>query len=471
MKCPNCQKNFTKGSKCPHCMVDTILYMGIVRLSDKLYNKALERLNASDFSHGIELLTKSITINKNHVPARNLLGLALFEVGHVGEALKHWIISQGLLSEENPAAKYIESVNKSSRQLEKLNDAVGMYNQALGHIKQKSDDLAIIQLKKAIDINPRFVDALNLLTLCYLIQSDKDRALTMADRALAVDAFNPVTLNYYAAISPGRKPFRNTAPKPNLRNAPPQTKGLYKSIGLEEKKQTNFHIAEILTFIIGVICAGAVFFFMLMPAMDDRHERELSRAQQELIDAELAYASLQQQHENDLDNLQLEMAGLVEARVLVEADLEAQQRVNHVNQAYWFFLDDDLRRAVDMLDDFDRHGLPHDVLERLETVLESSYPRLGLSYYNSGLDAFRANDFHMALVYLDDAHRFLDEEATQWNRLLFMLGRVHYLDGRHDTAYDFLTQLRDRAAPNFPNFTGTERTAIGNMISAVEAGR
>jgi cytochrome c-type biogenesis protein CcmH/NrfG len=443
--------------------------MGTVRLSDKLHNQGLERLKNGDFFHGIEALTKSISINKNNVPSRNLLGLALFEMGHVGEALKHWIISKSMLNEENPAEKYIESANKNARQLERLNDAVGMYNQALGHIKQKSDDLAIIQLKKAVEINPRFVDALNLLTLCYLIQNDRERALSTAERVLGVDINNPVALNYYSIINPGKTRSLRNAVKPKS----PQSvsKGPYKSIELEEKKQRNFHFAELLTFLIGVACTAAACYFLLIPALDSARETERQDAAQALAETQADYRQQLNQAETEKAELNQEISRLGDNKQEISGDLAEQLRINDVNRAYFLYINDELRAAVDLLDGFDSYGLPHDIRQRIVEIHEGAYPRLGLEYYNLGLAAFNApRDSYMALVHLENAHRFLSDEATQYNRLLFMLGVLYYDDeqNRMEEAYAVLSALRERA-PNLPHpFTGAERTLFNRMLNSLE---
>lgn len=470
MKCPNCQKKFKTGVKCSHCNVDTVLYMGTMRLSDKLYNRGLERLKVGDFFHGTDALTKSITINKNNVPSRNLLGLALFEVGHIGEALKHWVISQSMLKNDNPATKYIESANENARQLERLNNAVAMYNQALAYIKQKSDDLAIIQLKKAIEINPHFVDALNLLTLCYLIQNDRERAIAVAERVLACDVFNPVALKYYAILNPGKKPTRTPIKvKKEVPKAP------YKAIGLEEKKPLDFHFAELFTFVIGVVITVAACYFLLIPAINRSHLSEIQLEKHAHADTRAEFQQQLNQAENEKNEMEQEILRLGEEIHSVNENLSVQQRINEVNRAYFLYLEETpqvLRDAVNRLEGLDRTHLPPDIQSRIDVILESAYPRLGLNYYNLGLAAFNApRDLHLAHRHLNDAYRFLNENATQWNRLLFMLATLHYADNNIDEAYCFLTQLRDRAAPNFPNFTGTERTAIAGMTSRIEAQR
>ena len=177
MVCPNCKTKYTQGHLCPNCKMDSVLYAGTLRISDALYNKGLIKAKAADLSGALECLAKSIEFNKNNIQARNLLGLVQHEVGHVGDALKHWVISCSLQRDNNPAKYYIDEAQKSGRSLERLNDAVQMYNQALDDLKQNSDDMAIIKLRKSVEINPKFIDAHNLLCYCYLVQRESDHDL------------------------------------------------------------------------------------------------------------------------------------------------------------------------------------------------------------------------------------------------------------------------------------------------------
>jgi len=50
--------------------------------------------------------------------------------------------------------------------------SIEYYNEALEKIKIGSEDIAIIELKKAISINPDFYEAVNLLGLCYCLIND-----------------------------------------------------------------------------------------------------------------------------------------------------------------------------------------------------------------------------------------------------------------------------------------------------------
>jgi len=448
--------------------VDVVIYAGISRLSNRLYNQGLERLKNADLTYGIESLRKSINVNKNNIPARNLLGLALHEIGHVGEALKHWVISTSLLKEENPAQGYIDKVNKNARNLEKLNDAVDMFNKAFGHIKQKSDDLAIIQLKKSVELSPRFIDAWNLLTLCYLIQGDKDRAQAAVEKVLTLDAQNPTALNYYNVLNPGRaKPgFRPAAPSKKTQTQPSLNTASYKSISMQEQKSKNFHIAEILFFIIGAGLCYAVMHFLMMPAFQQEHERDLARVSQQIEEAESAHEEIAAALNEEMEELHQQINDLTATVVVRDNHADLLDRIIRVHQAYWLFTEGQFQDSVDMLENINTVGLPFDVTRRIEDIREGSYPVIGLAHYNTGNTAFLANprDVYLARASLEQAFYFMNDSATQWNELLFMLGSIYYDDGRLEDAHELLYDLRTRAPNHRPQTTQNLLNSINTQL-------
>jgi len=462
MLCPDCKNTFDHGNNCPHCHLDLVLYGRVLHLSEKLYNQGLERLHASDLTHGIEALTRAVAIDKNNVTARNLLGLALFEVGYIGEALKHWVISSSIQETDNPAESYLEVSNKSSRALEKLNDAIVMYNQALSHIKQKSDDLAIIQLKKAIENNPRFVDALNLLALCYLIQNDKERAMGAVERALSVDAQNPVSLGYFNLINPKGKVTRQPIQTKRMSRAVEVTSP-YRTVGIQDKKHSNFHIAEILAFVIGGVSVFAIGYFLLFPNFEQQHADEIAALNQ-------AAAVVEATHNEEIVSIQGEMDDL-EATITaqdirisqLETAAELQDRVKQVHFAYWQYQNGQLHEAIHILDNLNTSGMSLDIRNRIELIREGSYPQLATFYVNEGREAFNANDFYKALVDLEMAARFIGDEMNNQRRdFMYMLGTIYYNEGRMEKALELLLVLQE-------NFSQHRRQAVLGMINRIEA--
>ena len=186
MKCPNCGSNVPSGCHCPVCGVDTFVFKKARNASIRLYNAALQSAKEQDLSGAATLLEQSLIFDKNHYQARNLLGLIYLETGRIADALKHWIISTSLVSENNPATSYIEYLQKNAREMEQYNDAIRLYNQALYYLHQGSDDLAIIQLKKCLDLNPNLLDGYNLMTLCCLMEHNEKRAQHFPEPVLFV---------------------------------------------------------------------------------------------------------------------------------------------------------------------------------------------------------------------------------------------------------------------------------------------
>ena len=382
--------------------MDTVLYTGVVRLSNVLYNKGLACAKLSNLSAATEYLNKSVSVNKANTQARNLLGLIQYEIGYVGEALKNWVISCGLQKEDNLASKYIEAFQKNSRALERLNDSISLYNQALQDVWQNSDDMAGIKLKQALELNPRFIDALNLLTLCYLKQKDTNRAKDTIKRVLAIDINNSTALSYYHHIDPsaplGTVALRGNINRKNVAAAPTEQSIMptYKKVNLSERGNKNFHLAGILSFVVGAICTVGVMYILVFPALDRVRSNQIEDAQAQLTLATHAHDTLLEEKEQEISTL-LERIDTYSVTVQNWADqYDNLERTFQILNAFELFRDNRLREAVDALGAIEADDLAPDIAERANEIRETAYPQLGLQYYNEGLSLYHARDFENA---------------------------------------------------------------------------
>lgn len=107
MKCFNCGCELSEKDFCTGCGADVGLYKKIMHISNRYYNDGLEKANVRDLSGAIVSLRQSLKFNKNHIEARNLLGLVYFEMGEVVAALSEWVISKNLRAKKNLADDYI----------------------------------------------------------------------------------------------------------------------------------------------------------------------------------------------------------------------------------------------------------------------------------------------------------------------------------------------------------------------------
>jgi len=235
---------------------------------------------------------------------------------------------------------------------------------------------------------------------------------------------------------------------------------------MQEKKSTNFHIAEILSFIIGVVSAAAIVYFLLIPAFERDHEAEIGRVRQEITEAQTVHEENINEVTAAMEVLEQQISDLNNVITTRDAGIERQDRIIRVHQAYWHFSNDQMQEAVDIIDILERtDDLPFDIERRIEDIREGAYPVLGLSHYNTGLAAFNANprDTYLARVNLELAFRFMDAYANQYNELLFMLGTLNYDDERFEEAEALLYALRERAPNHRPQMTTNMLNSIADQ--------
>ena len=136
--------------------------------SNYWYNDGLAKAQVRDMSGAITSLKKSLQYNRANLAARNLLGLVYYGRGDVIEALVEWILSKNFQPKDNIASYFISKVQETPGELEEINQAVKRYNQSLEYARQGGEDLAIIQLKKAVAAHSTYVKAYQLLALLYI---------------------------------------------------------------------------------------------------------------------------------------------------------------------------------------------------------------------------------------------------------------------------------------------------------------
>lgn len=279
MKCPICKTEVQNGHICPKCNENAYVLNKIFNISVRLYNEALQRANKKDFSNAICLVEKSLYFNKNNYQARNLLGLLYYQTGRLGDAVKQWILSSNInQNKNNRAFYYINIFKKDIRNFEKLDDAVRLYNQAIIYLKNRNDDLAVIRLKKALDINPNFIDAMNLLAFCYIIQRKYKKSLKILHSVLLLDVNNKMALRYIEEIESKRK--KN---KEEVLSEEYTYNGMVKTVDEDEEyskvksKSNNNGVVVFLSFIFGILLCGLSIYFLIIP---DYVERQVAQIEQ-----------------------------------------------------------------------------------------------------------------------------------------------------------------------------------------------
>jgi tetratricopeptide (TPR) repeat protein len=460
-----------RGSLCTNCGTDYVLNKKLSKLSDSLYNKGLAEAKAGCLSRAVESLSKSVTYNKRNIVAQNLLGVVLFECGRVTEALKHWIISSSLLKRNNAAQAYIDRVQQNTDTFERYAQAIEHYNNALSYLKQRNEDMALIQVKKAIDLNPFFIDALNLMSLCFLVSKDKEQAAVSVERVLALDVNNPIALNYYKILNPAKgrqepyrrenRPSQSAKPEPVVTASP----FLYAKA---KPKFSMFHLASVLLFFVGVICTFAYFSVVVIPPMVEgiQNENTALKADVEKLTGDNQTLqdnldSASSDYSSEIDNLKAENADL-KAGMLVE------QNVQNVNTASIRMNSGDLEAAAELLYTVDEDLLPsgtRGVREMYDSmVLTEVYPPVASDLYGRGVAQYNLNEYTEAKRLFEKANQFSAAGSSTKPGIIYYLGLTAQALGENEAAIAYFSDIVE----NYPDFTNVNNAS--NLLAELTQG-
>ena len=188
MLCYQCGGTLGAGKYCLRCGADVQNYRKIARVANRYYNQGLARAQVRDLSGAAESLKYCLTIDKRNIPARNLLGLVLYEMGETIDALSEWVVSTNYLPHDNLAEKYVTALQNDRTEMDTASTAIHKFNVALDHAKQGSTDLAMIQLQWVLDKHPKMVKAHELMALLLIWEGENGKAKKELDAALKIDS-------------------------------------------------------------------------------------------------------------------------------------------------------------------------------------------------------------------------------------------------------------------------------------------
>ena len=472
MDCPRCGGRLTRSESfepvCQFCGVNMPLYSKSRAMSNGHYDKGLDMAKLHNLTTAIDELKSALQINKKNIPARNLLGLCYYAVGRIGEALREWVISANYGTDDNLAKEYLVHFQDDIPLLEKYSDALYNYNEALQFMRDNSEDLAAIRLKRAVEINPNFVDALNLLTLFHLKAGDRHRAGIMAERVLTIDAGNPFARRYYREIFQKKVPPVKRLKVQTEEIAHNTVNPQSKSAGQKSERQNPFHaqtqrpapkaspISGLLLFVAGL---GVMFLFMyvlMLPSFLEDSVAESVALSAELSARQTAHAEQISELEETIANLDAELDEYRQITVLQEDQNRNLQNQNSVNTAYAYLSQDLPHAALNLLENVDATRLTADVLSIYNHVRQTATPIVEQSYLQLGEMQFNAGEYAQSRESLERSARLATEESTVAHYVLYLLGRV----AEEQLDYSLARTYYEMIINDFP---GTNRVNAANI--------
>lgn len=437
MNCPRCGMPVTmQMNRCSQCGQPVHVYLRIIKISNSLYNIGLDRARVRDLSGAVDALNKSLKYNKNNINARNLLGLVYYEMGETVMALTEWILSKNICPEENEANYYIESIQSNPARLDSVNQTIKKYNAALAAAKQGSDDMAIIQLKKVVSLNPNFIRAQQLLALLYINIDDKAAALKCLNAIKSIDINNTTTIRYLKELgvdqtapvkeNSTRKVFTGDA------NVEVKPVGTYK-----DEKPRAFPFINVM---IGVIIGLFVGIVLIAPTINSNKSEadsaEVAKYGETLAAKESEISSLKYQNENLTVQVQELEKQLKEANE--DDSLSTAEIYDTIISAYKQYVDGDKAGALAAITGLDMSGIDSAAATEVVGIIQSEDVKVASAQtFEKGRTAYNAGKYDEAKEFLQNA---LDLDPENYDALYFM-GRLYHKQGDKEKAVEYYKKV------------------------------
>ena len=460
MECYNCGFPLSELGYCTSCGADVRKYKKIMYTANRLYNDGLDRASVRDLSGAIKSLRGALRCNKNHVDARNLLGLIYYEMGEAVAAFVEWVISKNIRPEKNLADEYINMVQSDKGRLDTIGATLKKFNVALDLCNQgeRSYDLAVIQLKKVLSLNPKYVKARKLLALLYLHKGDYDKALKGLEACRDIDCGDVDTLRYlqeaelgvYGGDPTGGKKRKEKKVQPAAVAFSNGNETIIQPVGRRESSG----LTALLQIGMGIIVGALVTYFLIVPGREAA-VRAQGNEQQALLSEQLDAKN------HDITDMNARIRELEQTIADQRSELEGYTGANgvliyndHLQAAAGAYLDESQgEMAVEQY----LGMIPESYLETASPEFCELYSQLKAeigdsvadSYYDAGLEAYRQQDYAVAINSLEKAYMYDPDNDDA----LYYLGVCYYDSGNVSTAAEKFNDL----LAHFPDSAQAEK--------------
>lgn len=437
MFCYNCGCRLSEHDFCTSCGADVARYKKIMSVANMYYNDGLAKAKVRDLTGAVASLRQSLKFNKNHVEARNLLGLVYFEMGEVVAALCEWVISKNLKPEKNIADDYINVMQSSAGRLDAMNQTIKKYNQALYYCQQDSKDLAIIQLKKVLSMNTKFVRAHQLLALLYIDSEQWEKARRELVKCMDIDRNNTQTLAYMQEVEHMLAPDESGRPVKRKADEAVRYQSdnevIIQPLGISEPKRNG--AGTLLNIGLGLLIGAAAVYFLVVPAVKTNVQ---TKAQQDIaqignqIDAQNStITSLENENaalQTQVDQLNTEL----EAYVGTDGTLKSME--NLLDAAALYLSGGEAEQTAEKLEAIQAEVVLEETSEYFrnlyQALIDAVGPKVAQANYEDGYAFYQAENYAEAAVSLQKAVDYNPELADAW----YYLGQAYRLTGEKEKA-------------------------------------
>ncbi len=379
-------------------------------------------------------MKKSLQYNRDNIAARNLLGLVYYGRGEVAEALREWILSKNFQSHDNIANYYIKKVKENPTELAKMNQAIKRFNQSLDYCMQGNEDMAIIQLKKAIVEHPNFVKAYQLLTLLFIHTGQFSQARQSIRAAHKLDTTDTTTLHYMHELRALRKAqkVKSKTQESKAKHTVTYTVGNDTIIQpTTNRLMMNTRLHTVANIGIGILVGVSLMWFLIMPALNtstqNKNDKRIVEFSDQIASQKAQINALKKELEtyrNSEEDSEDSQATADETKESYETVINMYNNLNSGDMSYSAMADELLNVKADALGTLGR--------QQFETLTATIYPDVCSDLYTEASECYSAGNYDTAITDLEKLNKMDDEYNSGAAKLL--LAQCYEKNGKTDEA-------------------------------------
>jgi tetratricopeptide (TPR) repeat protein len=328
-------------------------------------------------------------------------------------------------------------IEKEANIPDNIKNSVILYNSAIENIGTNSEDIAVIELKKAVSINPNFYEAMNLLGLCYCYIKEYSKAVAVFRKVVEAENNSVRALKYLSALNrmddsgnDGKKKKRKIISNITLKKV---------ILSFLYNKNGRF---DYLKYVIGFVTGGFLIFLIMFFAMEKPEEivrvEDIDAVKSRLIEEvdlyKLKYSEVNQNYQKILKDYE----SLEEEINYHPAKLKLLEIEN-------IYLEGKYEKAADMLILMKNVQFREEDKNKFDLLWEKIMIEAAYVVYEEGVNLCKNEDFDNSLKKLEKVYTYVDSIERD-DGVLYWSAKCYQAFGNYTKALE----LYNRILSDFP---------------------
>lgn len=341
-----------------------------------------------------------------------------------------------------------EIIQGDERIPDNIRNSIFLYNKAIESLRSGSEDIAAIELKKAVSMNPNFNEALNLLGICYSYIGEVEKAGEAFRKVIKAESNSVLAMSYMQKLGLAdtipvqtEKPLKQPAAKPSDSLKRIRERKTHK---IERKNEKHGAKKALLYYLMlgGAFAAGllvAIVIYSMMPQKDT----VVPQPDQSAIDA--AVNAVKSENQARVDELEKKIDSLQKEKDNAVAQTDYYKSAMRLYEIESSYRDRNYQGAADILLLMKTVQFRDAEKEKFDSLFKTVMPLAAKAAYDQGYKLYNTRKYPESLKSFEKVAIY-DANYDRMDAALYYMGRCHQFAQDSRTAIALYQRLVD----NYP---------------------